>query len=535
MPIKENESVENENILTEQEKLKLITEHNRYIDDFNSHLPDNLKIPRDDEAFMQRLNDPEEVARYKRSLYREEKLRKQTDIYAKLEAKYGKAPENRNYLNRNIKFAFKTDGTDESNEYNEKLYKGYVENPEKLLHNKLKNIMEADPQQFYDAIDDKGKLCDFYDFNQEVVEDAFVIKTVLKDDALNWVNPQFKNAINSMTKPIESLGLAQREAYASVGSAYLTMPKITTEQAVILSASGPQYTGNDADMAVRNTIMNAMWKDPSVEQPKDYYDKLTQQGMNLNKDFFISHAGLERQADGSYKEVSFDEPLNHPNDANLSIQKRTKDEIWHLKNISKEYEREYLSLWQKKYENVSGEGFNFARIKENNKGNIFERTFRRTSREYKEFIKQFENFNNPESKDYLNRDKLREKADAYEQHKIAQGRTYEQMDTTSKGRMDLVHNVKETLNYMDKADDVVRNKIENKLYADEENRKSIGESFLNLEDLNESNSIDNANEKDSLNNDILNFLHNTNINKQQENENDLGSDDNIGELDELSM
>ena len=146
-----------------------------------------------------------------------------------------------------------------------------------------------------------------------------------------------------------------------------------------------------------------------------------------------------------------------------------------------------------------------------------------------------ENFNNPDSKDYLNRDKLREKADAYEQHKIAQGRTYEQMDTTSKGRMDLVHNVKETLNYMDKADDVVRNKIENKLYADEENRKSIGESFLNLEDLNESNSIDNANEKDSLNNDILNFLHNTNINKQQENENELGSDDNVDELDELSM
>ncbi len=541
MPNK-NEEVkieENENLLSEAEKTKLIAEHLAYINDFNSHFPDNMKIQYDEKAFLSKLNDPDEVSRYKRSILREQKLQQQELIYAKLESQYGKAPDNRNYLNRNIQFAFKTDGSPESNAYNEKLYSNYVKNPEALLYTKLKNIMDTNPQAYYESLDDKGKLCDYYDFNQEVVEDAFVFATIVKGDALEWATPEMKNAIKSMKKPIESLGVAQREAYASLGSAYFTMPKLTPQQASILMASGPKYAGNDARPEIRNSVLNALWTDSSVEQPKEYYNKLMQQGMQLNKGFFLSHVALERQDDGTYKEVSFDDVMNNPDNPNLSIRKRTEDEIWHIRNISKEYETEYLGLWQKKYADVSGEAFDIPKIKDQNKGNIFERVFRRTSNEYKAFIKQFEEYNNPKSKDYLNRDKLFEKADAYEQHKISQGKSYEEMDTTSKGRMDFVHNVKETLTYMKKADDVIRNKIENKLYADPENRKSIGESFLNIEDVEEKNENNLDNYKE-LNQDIMNFL-NLNVDKNNveqdapSNNQNLDGGEEIGELDEVNM
>ncbi|MDY6367076.1 MAG: hypothetical protein SPL13_00945 [Clostridia bacterium] len=471
-------------VLTEQEKIQLFTEHRRYIDDFNSHFPENMKIPYDDDAFRAKLDNPEEVMRYRRSVAREEKLQEQRRIYERLESKFGTPPEGRHYLNRNIEHAFKTDGSDESNEYNENLYKDYVRNPEKLLYKKIQNIINSDPQPLYEAFDNKGALCDFYDNHQELCEDAFVFGSIVKDNAVDWVNPQFKQAMNSMKKPIEELGDAQKAAYACVGSSYLTMPELTVEQATILMGSGPQYAGKDAKLEVRNTIMRTLEKSEGVEQAKDFYDNLREHGMQLNNKFFLSHVAEQRQPDGTHKVVSFHEPLKHPNDANLNIRKRTKDEIWHIRNISKEYEREYLGIWQKKFSDLSGSQtpFNFAAIKDAHKGNIFERMLFRTSRQYTEFINAFEAYNNPESKDYLNREKLREKAEAYQARKIGQGKTLEQMDATSRKRMNLTSNVIATLDYMDKMDDIVRNQIDAKLYP-EPGAKAVGEQFLQSKDV----------------------------------------------------
>ena len=470
--------------MTEERKRNLYIEYANYVNDFNSHLPENMKIVLDREAFMAKLEDPEEVARYQRSLWREQKLKDQENIYARLESKFGTPPEGRHYLNRNIAFSFKTDGSDESNEYNERLYREYVQNPEKLLYEKISNIINFNPQPLYDALGDKAKLVDFYDANQALCEDAFVFDSMIKDDALDWINPNLKSAIACMKMPIQTLNEAKKEAYAAVGSSYLTMPNLTPEQAAILMGSGPQYTGKTARIDIRNTIMNALGKSETVEQAKDFYGKLFNHGLNVNKNFFLSHVAEERQPDGTYKEVSFQNVLNHPNDPNLIIRPRTKDEIWHIRNISKEYEREYLSVWQKKFEDFSGDRpFNFARIKEANKGNFFERTFRRTSREYKEFIKAFEEYNDPNSKNYLNRQNLREKADAYSEHKLGQGVPLERMDRTSRGRMSLVTNVIATLDYMDKTDEMVRSNIEAKLYPGMQ-PKVVGVPFLQEQDVN---------------------------------------------------
>ncbi len=472
--------------LTENEKLALLAEHKAYVDDFNSHLPDNMKIKFDEEAFNAKLNDPLEVARYRRSVAREEKIAKQMKIYENFEEKFGVPPAGRHYLNRNIEFSFKTDGSDESNEYNEKLYKSYVANPEKLLYSKIKNIINTHPQPLYEALDDKGKLGDFYDANQALCEDAFVFDSMIKDDALNWVTPQLKESIKCMKKPIEYLGEAQKSAYATIGSSYLTMPELTVEQATILMASGPQYSGKYAKPAVRNTILRALEKSEGVERPKEFYDQLTEHGMQLNSTFFTSHVAEERQADGTYKVVSFTNALQRPDDPNFNIRKRTKDEIWHIKNISKEYENEYLGIWQKKFKDLSNDKtpFNFAAIKDAHKGNIFERMLFRTSRQYNEFINAFEAYNDPNSKDYLNREKLREKAEAYQTHKTGQGKTLEQMDKTSRIRMKLTSDVINTLDYMDKMDDVIRNQIDAKLYP-EPGSVENGSPFLKAEEVND--------------------------------------------------
>ena len=510
--------------LTEQEKMRLLTEHRAYIDDFNSHFPDEMKIAYDDEAFMQKLNDPEEVMRYRRSVAREEKLEQQKRIYERMESKYGTPPDGRHYLNRNIFASFKTDGSDESNEYNENLYKNYVNNPEKLLYKKIQNIINFDPQPLYEAFNNKGALVDFYDMHQDLCEDAFVYDSMIQDNALEFITPQLKQSKSCMKKPIEELGEAQKYAYAAMGSAYLTIPDLTAEQAMILMASGPQYAGTDAKASLRNTILNSLAKRDDVEKPKDYYDSLREHGMTLNNKFFLSHVAEERQADGTYKVVSFENAIKHPNDANLNIRPRTKDEIWHIRNISKEYEREYLGIWQKKFGDISGNQapFNFTAIKEANKGNIFERMLFRTSRQYTEFINAFEDYNNPESKDYLNREKLRQKAEAYQARKIGQGKTLEQMDATSRGRMNLTSHVIATLDYMDKMDDMVRQQIDAKLYPDP-GKEAVKEQFLQKNDVSD-------NPKQNEINDIKNVLDNLKVGKANDNSVDLFNDD-----DDLNM
>ena len=56
MPVN-NQEIEADK-LTEAEKKKLLSEHIAYINDFNRHMPDNLKINYDQEAFERKLNDP---------------------------------------------------------------------------------------------------------------------------------------------------------------------------------------------------------------------------------------------------------------------------------------------------------------------------------------------------------------------------------------------------------------------------------------------------------------------------------------------
>ena len=533
--------------LTADEKRLLLDEAIRYHEMFNNKLPDNMKIEFNINEFKKRLEDPEEVLRYRRSVARQESEEKSKEIYSKLESQFGKPPVGRHYLNRNIRFGFKTDGSKESEEYNEKMYKDYVANPEKALYNKLKNLINADPQQYVETLGNPKAMIDYYDNNKVLIEDGFVIDTMLKDKALDWVTPELNNTRECLKGPLEAFGFAKKEAMANQGSAYFTMPKINFEQAVILSGAGPEFMGKGADPAVTATIQKAIESAPDLESPQEYFEKLQIEGIHLNNKFYYSHVAEERKDDGTKVSVTFDKAIEKRQDPNFMIRERTDEEKWHLKNISKDFEREYLAIWQKKYAELSDtKTFNFEEIKEQNKGNIFERMFRRTSNEYKEFIKQFEDYNNPNSKDYLNREKLREKADAYEQHKLRQGKSYDQMDATSKGRIDLVTNVKNTLDYMDKADDVIRNQIENKLYADKDNQKSLGDQFLNIEDVEEKdNSMFVNTSKDDLFNDIKKILNNDlkeqeveneNINEDSENKmREPGEDDGIDGLDELNM
>ena len=61
-------------------------------------------------------------------------------------------------MNRSFQFGFKTSGSTEDNEYNEKLYKEYQKDPERIFYQRYKKVMEFNPQELINIGNDKQKL-----------------------------------------------------------------------------------------------------------------------------------------------------------------------------------------------------------------------------------------------------------------------------------------------------------------------------------------------------------------------------------------
>ena len=478
--------------LTDKEKEQLKTAYINRIGEFNRYLPESNKLVFNAEEFNAKLNDPSEVEQYRKGIERLERLNKQSKIYSELSQRYGTPPAGRHYFNRNFHYSFKTEDTSEAKEYNARIYREYCQNPEKVLYERTKRLLNFNMKPFIDKLDDEKALIDFYDNNQEMCEDAFVFSAFMNHDAKQWITPQLNNAINCIKKPLESLNECQKLAFAAAGKdEYLTLPKLTPEQASLILAGNPSYLSDEGNRALKNHIMNAIGKGEGVEQASDYYDKFRQAGWRLDKDFFVTHVAEEINPEtGEVTEVSFDQAFE--NRPNVVLRERTADEIWHIKNISKEYEREYLGIWQNRFAQRTGKPFDLNAIEKGCAGGRLERLFNRTSKQYKEFIKTFKDYNDPESKDYLNKGKLREKAQAYKDYKLVNGKTIDDLSGTSSARTQFADDVLETLDDMEHNEAAIRSDIEANVYEIEPT--SVGVPFLNRSDVEPeaNNEINNA-------------------------------------------
>ena len=134
----------NENELTNEEKKMLIDKHHKIVDEFNTYLPDDNKISYDNNL-INRLNDPKEVKYYKTLKELEQRIKDQKKIYENLTKKFGPIESKKNILARSFHYGLKTENTKEANEYNEKIYKLYQENPEKVFYQRYKEVLEFDP------------------------------------------------------------------------------------------------------------------------------------------------------------------------------------------------------------------------------------------------------------------------------------------------------------------------------------------------------------------------------------------------------
>lgn len=486
--------------LTQEEKNAIIIRHRELVDEFNKYLPDDNKIPYDNDL-ENKLEDEAEVKYYKTLQAIGDRERKQKEIYQKLIKDFGDMPQERLSLARTFQSALKTENTEQAKEYNENLYREYQSDPDKVFYKRYKEVLEFNPQKLLNALDDKQKLADFYLENQTVCDDAFVYDSAISNKYFD-INKDLQKSASGMSKTIESLNIAKKVCDADMVD-YFSFPKMTSEQYNMVMAGNPsKYMTKGAPLQPK---FNQFVAPAKPEEVKAEFQAIKNHGLILGKGFFLRYKALEHDdKTNTTKEIPIEDAVkNYKSNGNITIEERSRNEIFNLRRINDTYDREYMNIWQEKFaKNYKDKPFDFDEIKEANKGGKFERLFNRTSKEYQTFIRTLGEYNNPESPNYMNKELLKETAQAYFDYKTERGISFNRIDKTGQDRLMLVSAVIQTINDMDNNEKEVSAKINNAIYEIDPARKQ----FLRENDLDDN----------LLNNEINNDFESLKLDKSLE-------------------
>ena len=483
--------------LTQEEKNLIIERHKRLVDEFNQYLPDDKKIQYD-KTLNDRLNDPKEIKYYKTldTIYK--KTLRQHEIENELMSN-NRIPNDNLLLARSFLYGLKTENDDEAKEYNKKLFDIYSKEPERVFYSRIKNVLDFNPQKLLDVIDDKQKLADFYLENQEVCEDAFVISSTLENPNNN-ISPALKNAATGLSPMIECLGYPVMTIKRNMGDDYFVFPKLSKEQAELIIGNHPQYMIKGEKYCGRfATLLES--NELSSEPIKESFNTILNHGYKLGNGFFYRYEALEHNDETNVtKEIPLDVAIkNLKNNGNICVRERAPEDMHEIRKINKAFDNEFSNIWKKKFSNnYDKRPFDYERIRNANKGNYFERLFRKTSPEYRAFINALRDYNNPNSNNYLNKDLLKDTAQAYFDYKTEQGVSFSKMDNTARDRLKLVSAVLKTFRDIDEHKKAIYTEIDNKILSIDEPKRVQAVEKNEVEDNIINNEIDNNINKNEI-------------------------------------
>ena len=530
---------------TNEEKERIIANHKAIVDRFNKSLDDNNKLQYDPEL-ENKLNDPKYVKIYRMTSELIDIEKKQEEIRSKLFEKYGTpdpdkpgkflSPKiNPDPLGRNLLYEFKTDGSKESEEFNERLFVNYMKNPMKEFYRRTKSVITFDPTEFEEVGQDLEKQVEYFYENRTICLDSFVLKSTA-DFCEKQITNEYKSFANGAKGVIEQLVEGKNFVY-SYGGDNLFNPHLNYEQATQIMAKDTTIMKthiSPEEKKLQDIIFGALKEskdDKSTEVIKKIDEKLNLKDSN---EFYLKYKA-EWTHDGKVDEASLKDAICENEKYNYTIRERTNEEKFHIMNITKDFEKEYLKKMNVKFMDSydKGKQFNFNDIKSKNKGGFFERLAGTTSREYKEMRDALEEFNNPDSKNFMNREYLNQKAQAYIDRKDKQGKSFEQMDSTSKGRYKLAKSIQEMIGYSKEHDDKIRGEVEHEMFPDGDlvnDMYSEKEQFLTENDLDDSM----ENEMDSVDLNTA-VIHENKRDKHQSNEVDNGKINVQNDLDDFVL
>ena len=422
---------------TEKEIRDIQQRHNQIVEMMNRYLPEGQKIVPTDMA--KKLEDQQVGKAY---LIAKE-LKERHDAQKRISEE----------LNTERRYPFpsmlKTDGSPQSNAYHQALCDNFFENPDKVYYLQFKKVLEAKANELYGCDNDPIKLAEYYRDHYEACENASVLLRYAKQPG-NSLNEEFKKQFPSMEKLISLVAYPKNVALQYGSFEGIACPKLTQEQANTLKQSG-LLMEEDLSPEVLSSVYQAAKAEPS---PREFFKKFSHHNDPPHKaKEFITKYSAFKMVNGEKVYVPLEDALKPENRNVVTIRPtHSSRATFKVDSINFTIQDEYRTEWQKAFNRNSGivGRFDLNAIEKSHQGGFFERhIWHSTSQEYKDLIKAFKDFHYASSKDFLNSAKLRDCAQAYLDHKQAQGKAKGDMDATSLGRTEFAEAILKTIDQHD--------------------------------------------------------------------------------------
>ena len=404
---------------SKEEKEYILKRHKELVDNMNKYLPQEQQLFYDKDLEA-KLDDQKVVGQYRIAQEIKEVQQKQAQIQKDLQARFGKSQHDPDPLSRTIVYAFDPKDTPEAKQYNERLYKDYLNDPDKVVYLRYKKVLDFNPKQIYDLKDDKLKLAEFYRDNYPLCDEAFAFTSVVNRSNLT---PALKDSLKSISAPLETVGFPQLTMHSANSLDFFACPDLNLQQADIIMNNDHELL-DTATPELFNTLNYHVQK-TTMESPTSYFGKFVENKQKFEDGYFIKNRPEKVEivnGEPVIKEAKYDQVFNQE-PGQFRISQRSADDVFEMTCMTKSFQREYLYNFQNQINNQLNRTSNFDidRILKERQGGFWERRIKHsTSQEYKDFEKAFRDYNDPNSPDYCRKEKLKNATDAYLNHKGVQ-------------------------------------------------------------------------------------------------------------------
>ena len=438
--------------LTSAEKTALRRKYLANIQAINRFLPADKQIQPNLKAFNAKLNDPSEQRFYKKGLEISERIKKQDQIASDLSKKI-KATElnDKEYpLERSIYTRMIPSDDPRAMKYNRYIIEQYHKNPDALVQEKFQKLLQFNPgdlQKFADSKDIKNYLLDFYERNQEVIDDGFQMNKILGKDK-SKLNPMLAQHLSAISGNYEMLTVASQATKLVNDDSYFTMPELDEDTISAIEDSNMTMQNEELYRSVLNKQKEKDIYEASLGEFHKAMDGLNLGGVDLDEKGALAKTIATIDQNGQ-KKVPIS-PVNKfcgnrlSQGDNFELQRFNQRAI---DDINKVFKKDYIKESNFKLKempkgwNVDDRATTFRKelvyryslnngldiskvdsmklgdIAGNIKGNLKEQILGTTSKQYKTFIQAMKNYENPKSYGYKDQEEVYKAANEYLIHK----------------------------------------------------------------------------------------------------------------------
>ena len=442
--------------LTSQEKADLRRKYIANVERLNRYLPESEKLRVDLKWFNARINDPAEQRFYLKSKRINESVVKREKIADELGKKY-------KFLEQKGKtYAFSRgvftdmlehDFDPKVKKYNEVMMRDFCNNPDAYAQRRIQNALKLDAgdlQKFFESPDLKNHLLDFYERNEEIIDDCMNFKRNVGDlKKNNCFTPELLEHLEEVGNNLEVVSACASAARLVKGESFFTVPPLSEAQKEALFTSDLEEDDKKYFDDVKETV-NAIASYAILE---DEFTK-TMKGFQKNHidiegpGTLSKYSGMIKRKNGEVVKMSpglyfTGNPVAKGDE--YKIVKLNSDVV---KKINKAYSKDYIKETGYKHRDVPEslkwandtrdtfrkefvyayatrervgigqvDNCNIGTLAEAIKGNWKESFFGTTSSQYKSFIKAMKSYDNENSRKYHNKRNVYDKANAYLIHK----------------------------------------------------------------------------------------------------------------------